>query len=431
MTTITFFDAPKVAVLQYVTIFICFLMNILDGMDVMIISYAAPVIAKDWSISPEAMGGVFSAGLLGMTLGALFIAPQADVFGRRVIIFLSALIMGLMVYATYFAQSVEYLVVFRFLSGLGIGSMLASTATLVSEYAPARTKDFWISFAMSGYPIGAVLSGLVAAKIIPIYGWQTMFQVAGITTLVTLPLIYFFLAESLDYLLKKQPKGALNKANKILRRMKSNTLAVLPSLVNEKIEKPSVSALLTPARRAATIQLWLALFLVFATLYFLTNWIPKLASSAGLSIELAIYAGTVYNFGAWMGINTQGYLSSKFGLRRTIFGFLTGTAILMLIFGYFQGSYLILVLFGLIGFGIQGGFVGMYSVAARLYPTEIRSTGVGFAMSSGRVGGIVGPLVGGFLIGTGLSMTANFTIFAIPAVLAGIFTLFLQSKEVR
>jgi MFS transporter, AAHS family, 4-hydroxybenzoate transporter len=445
-------DKNKISTLQFITIFICFLMNMLDGMDVMVVSYAAPAIAKEWTISPQAMGSVFSAGLLGMTLGTLFIAPRADIVGRRTIILFSALVMGLTVFSTFLAQSVQQLLFFRFISGLGIGSMLASTATLTSEYAPIKTKDFWVSFVMSGYPIGAVLSGLAAAQVIPTYGWRMMFQIAGVATIATLPIIFFFLAESLDFLLKKQPLDALQKANAILIKMNQPTLRELPSLghsisdfgsriseenkleipkLNSEIEKPSVISLLTPERKVSTINLWIALFMAFATLYFLTTWIPKLASSAGLSMELAIYAGTVFNLGAFAGIMTQGYLSSLFGLKRTIFGFLAATAILMVIFGFFKGSALVLVLFGLIGFGVQGGFVGLYAVAARLYPTEIRSTGVGFAMSAGRVGGIAGPLFGGLLIGAGLSMTANFMIFAIPTILAGVATLMIKSPEIR
>jgi MFS transporter, AAHS family, 4-hydroxybenzoate transporter len=429
--TPTILDNKQMSTLQFTTIFICFLMNMLDGMDVMVVSYAAPAIAKLWTISPQAMGSVFSAGLLGMAIGTLLIAPRADIVGRRNIILLSALMMGITVFSTCWAQSVEQLLFFRFISGLGIGSMLASTATLASEYAPTKTKDFWVSFAMSGYSIGAVVSGLAAAKIIPTYGWQAMFQTAGIATLITVPFIFLFLSESLDFLLKKRPTGALKKANSILSKMNKPTLPELPPLSINMIEKPSVTSLLTPERKLSTLQLWLALFMAFASLYFLTTWIPKLASSAGLSMELAIYAGTVFNLGAFLGIMTQGYLSSQFGLRRTIFSFLAGTAFLMAIFGFFTGSALVLVLFGLIGFGVQGGFVGLYAVAARFYPTEIRSTGVGFAMSAGRIGGIVGPLIGGFLIAAGLSMTANFMVFAVPTLLAGVATLMIQSTKIR
>ena len=169
--------------------------------------------------------------------------------------------------------------------------------------------------------------------------------------------------------------------------------------------------------------------MAFASLYFLTSWIPKLASVTGLSAESVIYAGTVFNLGAFCGIISQGYLSEKFGLQKTIFSYLIFTAVLMLIFGFFKGSMLVLILFGLIGFGIQGGFVGMYSLAARLYPTEIRATGVGWAVGAGRIGAIFGPLLGGFLIGAGFSMTTNFMVFAIPTLIGGITTLCISMKE--
>ena len=134
--------------------------------------------------------------------------------------------------------------------------------------------------------------------------------------------------------------------------------------------------------------------------------------------------------GAFVGIVVQGYFSSIYGLKKTIGIFLLMTAVLMAIFGFFSGSSFLLVIFGLIGFGIQGGFVGLYAVAARMYPTEFRTTGVGWAIGSGRLGGIIGPMLGGVLIGMGLSMTTNFLIFAIPAALAGLMTLYLSSKRI-
>ena len=425
----TLIDNNRMTRLQYVTLAVCFLMNMLDGMDVMVISYTAPSIAKEWAVSPEALGLVFSMGLLGMAIGAMFLAPRADIIGRRSMILICAALMGLSIFLTQFAQNKEHLVIFRIISGLGIGGMLASTATLGAEYAPNRTKDFWVSFVMSGYPIGAVLSGLVAAKVIPMYGWRTMFQIAGLSTAVALPIIYLFLSESLDFLFKSRPQNALEKVNRILTKMNITPLSALPNM-DENISKASVSELFSEGRKEATIRLWVAIFMAFATLYFLTMWIPKLASAAGLSISLAIYAGTVFNLGAFVGIISQGYLSSRFGLRRIICSYLLGTAVLMSIFGFFSGSEMVLVLFGLIGFGIQGGFIGLYAVAARLYPTQVRTTGVGWAVGLGRLGAVAGPLLGGVLIGAGLSMTTNFLIFAVPTVIAGIVTLFISAKDV-
>lgn len=393
-------ENKSISKLQLTTILICFLMNMLDGMDVMVISYTAPNISKDWSISPQSLGIVFSAGLLGMSIGAMFLAPRADKIGRKSMILICNLIMGMSVSAIYWVNSVEVLTFFRVISGIGIGGMLASTATLTAENAPAKMKDFWVSFVMSGYPIGAVISGLIAANVIPEYGWKTMFQVAGLSTFITLPIVYLFLKESSEFL----NKSVLKKS-------------------------PAVGELLTDKYRKSTSMLWISIFMAFASLYFLTSWIPKLASVTGLSAESVIYAGTVFNLGAFCGIISQGYLSEKFGLQKTIFSYLIFTAVLMLIFGFFKGSMLVLILFGLIGFGIQGGFVGMYSLAARLYPTEIRATGVGWAVGAGRIGAIFGPLLGGFLIGAGFSMTTNFMIFAIPTLIGGITTLCISMKE--
>ncbi|WP_019986761.1 MFS transporter [Rudanella lutea] len=422
-------DQRPISRLQYATVWICFLMNMLDGMDVMVISYAAPAIAKSWNVRPEALGAVFSSGLFGMTAGALFMAPYADKIGRKAMIMLSALIMGVSIYLTALSTGIGHLIIYRFISGLGIGCMLASTAALASEYTPHKTRDFWVSFVIAGYPVGAVLSGLVAARVIPDLGWQSIFEIAGVATFVTLPLIGLFLTESLEFYLKSQPAGALEKANSILTRMGQPTYSQLPAKPARQAVIP-VKSLLANDYKVPTIQLWSALFLAFATLYFLTSWIPKLATNAGLSMKLAIYAGTVFNVGAFFGITIQGYFSSRFGLKRTIGLYLIMTGVVMIAFRFFMGSDTLLLVFGLLGFGIQGGFVGLYAVAARMYPTEFRTTGVGWAIGMGRLGGIIGPAVGGILIGMGLSMVTNFLIYAVPTIFAGIMTLYISSKKV-
>jgi MFS transporter, AAHS family, 4-hydroxybenzoate transporter len=424
----SYFSDTQISSLQYATLFVCFVMNMLDGMDVMIISYSSTSIAKAFSVSPETLGVVFSSGLTGMTIGAILLAPLADKIGRKTLILFSALIMGVCIYLTSFAENVTFLIIIRFLSGLGIGCMLATTATLAAEYSPAKTRDFWVSLVIAGYPIGAVISGLIAAEIIPIYGWQSIFQLAGIVGLLCVPLVYFFISESLDYYLKAQPKNALNKINKILKNIGQNKLSILPEK-STKTQINAVNSLLEPTYRKPTIQLWIALFMAFASLYFLASWIPKLASTAGLSLALAIYSGTVFNVGAFFGIITQGYFSSKYGLKQTIGVFFICTAVLLASFGFFTGSDWILLVLAFLGFGIQGGFVGLYAVSARMYPTQFRATGIGYAMGAGRIGGIVGPLVAGVFIGAGLGMASLFLIFAIPALIAGLLTYFLKYKN--
>lgn len=423
-------EANSITRLQYATILVCFLMNILDGTDVLVISYSAPAIATSWSVSPEALGVVFSAGLAGMTMGALFLAPFADQIGRRKMILLSAVLMGTGIFLTAYSQTVFHLIFLRVISGVGIGSMLASTAALTAEYAPKKTANFWVSMVISGYPVGAVLSGLVAAEVVPTQGWQQLFRYAGLASFITLPLIWFFLSESLEYYYKRQPREALKKSNAILKKMKRPQLTELPE-PPRKTKGIPVKGLLKKEYLKPTVQLWGALFLAFGCLYFLTSWIPKLATNTGMSISLAIYAGTIFNIGAFLGILTQGYFSTLFGLKRTIGVFFIMTAILMAVFWAFIGSDIILLIFGLLGFGIQGGFVGLYAVAARMYPTEFRTTGVGWAIGMGRLGGVIGPAVGGILIGMGITMAGNFMIFAIPTFLAGIVTFYLSSNKIR
>lgn len=428
-TTTSYVDDKPISALQLIVFAICFLINMLDGMDVLIISYAAPSLADDWAIAPTALGAVFSAGLVGMAIGAMGLAPIADRIGRRALVLICILILGSGVYLTQFAQSIGTLIGLRVFSGLAIGAMLASVATMAAEYSPDRSRNLIVGSVMSGFPIGATLAGFVAGSVIPAYGWQTMFGAAGLATLSIFPIVYFLLPESLDFLQRIRPANALQKINAILGKMNAATLERLPEQA-EVVASQSVRSLFTDRRSASTAMLWVAFFLSFATLYFLTSWIPKLATNTGLPLNLAIYAGAVFNLGAVFGIVSQGFFSRYLGLRKIISIYMVATAVLMASFSLFSSSWLVLPLIGLIGFALQGGFVGLYTVATRLYPTEIRSTGVGWGIGLGRAGAIISPIIGGVLIGAGLSLGTNFLIFAVPIFLAGIATINIRSDRV-
>ncbi len=423
-------DAHRITPLQYAVIALCFLLNVMDGMDVLVIAFAAPALAAEWSIGPESLGIVFGMGTFGMVAGAMLLAPLADRLGRRTLILLSVAAVGSSVALTALAGNIQQLLVLRFISGLGIGVLLASSATMAAEYAPDRKRNFVVGFVLAGYTIGAFGSGIIAAQIIPAYGWQMMFVIAGVASLVTLPFLVWLLPESLDFLARVQPHNALAKINRILQRMAMPALTELPALA--RVEKAAnVPALLRRERRPATLMLWSAFFMSFAALYFLLSWIPKLASATGIALELAIYAGAVFNLGAFFGICLQGWLSLTFGLQRTIAVFMFAAALFMLLFGYVAESWLVLLMFGLIGFTVQGGFVGLYAVAARLYPAELRNTGIGWAIGLGRFGAVVGPIAGGYLIAAGLGLVGNFAVFALPMALAGVLTLLIRSESLR
>ena len=423
-------DSSRVTSAQVGIIVVCLMMNMLDGMDVMVISYSAPSLQEEWGFSAQSLGVVFSAALLGMAIGSFFLAPWADIIGRRNLMLICIIVMGGGVFLTSVAQQVWHLVLLRFISGLGIGAMIASTVTLASEYAPDRQKNFFVGFVLTGYPIGATLSGLVAAQIIPEYGWRAMFVFAGGVTLITLPIAWLLLSESWEWLLKKQPTGALENLNKILGKMGHQTLDHLPEKTEEAKARPGIGVLLTPERKDGSVKLWIAFFTAFSTLYFLTTWIPNLARYTGLSIELAIYAGTVFNLGAIFGNLSQGYLSQVTGLRKSILSYYLGTAILMAVFGYVSGNWAILVTFGLIGFGVQGGLIGLYAIGTRLYPVEARNTGIGLAVGAGRVGAILSPTVGGALVAAGVTLSGSMMIFAGPLVIAVMAIWMIKTREI-
>jgi len=414
-------DSREISFLQFIIIFICFFLNVIDGMDVLVISYTAPVIASSWNISFEALGVVFSSGVFGMAVGALLLAPYADKIGRKKIILLSTIIISIGILLTGFSKNIYHLIFLRFLSGIGIGTMLASTVSLVSEYTPNRSRDFWVSFILAGYPLGAILAGYLSNYILKYYSWEDVYIVFGLISIFFIPIIYFFLLESVDFLLKNQPKNALSRVNLILKKLDFSKIEFLPTKIDIGSKIP-VNSLFQAKYIDSTIKLWTAFFFSFACLYFLISWIPKIVTELGLSLELGIYSGTVFNIGAFFGIVTQGYFSSKFGLKKIISLFLIVTCIIMTQIQHFFGSDWMLLIFGVLGFTIQGGFVGLYSIAARMYPTEFRTTGVGWGIGAGRLGAVLGPLVAGVLIGAGLSVSMNFIIFAIAALIAALIT---------
>ena len=424
-------DEGPVTGLQITVIMVCFILTMLDGFDVLAISFTAPSISDEWDIKAGTLGIVFSAGLVGMMLGAMFIAPLFDIFGRRIMVLISLTVISIAMFFTGTVTSVWQLMVFRLIAGLGIGSMLAGLTSMAAEYSPVRQRNLAITFVSAGYPVGATLGGIITAWIIPEYGWRTVFYAGGILTAAMIPIVLLFLPESLYFLIDKQPRRALQRMNKILLKLKQPELQEIPAVnTSEKQARATVKSLLTTDRRSSTILLWLSFFMCFMTLYFLLSWIPKIVVDAGLPLEKGIYTSVAFNLGAIIGVVLLGYLSDKKGLRPLIFWFLVIGAVLMLAYGIAPTIVaILLVLYFLLGFFVDGGFAGLYAVAARIYPTEIRTTGIGWAIGAGRTGAIAGPVIGGLLIGMGLPIAITFMIFSVPLIIAAFATYAIKSPE--
>ncbi len=424
-------DEQPFSGLQLRVVFICFALNMLDGFDVLAIAFTAPTISQEWQLTPYTLGIIFSAGLIGMTLGAAFIAPYSDVIGRRAMILLSLLAIGVSMAVTGLTTNATEMIIMRVITGLGIGSILASLTSMVAEYSPARKRNLAVGFMQVGYPLGATAGGFAAVWLIQAYGWQAVFYFGSALSLAAAVLTWFGLPESIEFLSSKRPPNALEKINRILSRMGWPVLSAIPEAVAEVV-RPSVKRLLTPEYRNWTLLLWCGFFMAFLTLYFLFSWVPKITVDAGLSVDKGIYIGTALNFGAFLGGALLGYLSDRFGVRPLIIVFFTGGVIFMVAFGFAPAQVvLLLTLAFVLGFCVLGGFVGFYISAARLYPTEIRTTGVGWSIGAGRTGAIIGPYLGGVLINMGYSTSVNFVVFAVPLILACVAIYLLRAPALE
>lgn len=330
--------------------------------------------------------------------------------------------------ASAFTTSVFELMVLRFLTGLGIGSMLASVAALASEFAPPRFASFAVATATAGYPAGATLAGLAGSWIIPTYGWQGMFILIGAGSAIILPLLYLALPESVQFLLARQPRGALQRANRYLSAQGLEKLIDLPPRRSTS-SVPPIRKLLEGDLRLATLLSWGAFFASFFTLYFLTSWIPRIAIEAGYELSTAINGSAAFNIGAFVGLVTLGWFASRFELAKLIAAFFILSAITMVAFGaWHEPETVFFAGMVVIGFLVQGGFGGLYAIAARIYPTEVKTTGVGWSIGIGRLGAVAGPAVGGVVISAQVSLFGSFVIFALPMVVAAALTLKIAKR---
>ena len=421
-------DKGQVSFQQLLVVFLCLTFNMLDGFDITAMAVTANAIGQDMQLAEDKLGLVFSFSLAGMMLGAMFLGSVSDVFGRRTMVIATLLIIGGSVLLTAYVANLWQLIGLRFISGLGAGAMLASQATLASEYSPEKYRALAVTVVTSGYPLGAMMTGLVAGFIVPDYGWQGMFILGGVVTLAMCVIAFLFLPESLQFLCEKRPAGALQRFNKILKKFDVAAVDALPAkkaAASVVEDSESVLAkmlkLVTPEHRASTLLLWSAFFMCFLTLYFLMSWTPKLMVNAGFSEQTGHYAFSLLNFGGVLGIFMLGLLTTRWMLSSLIAVFLVGTALCMWAFAALPvNETLILLLIFVIGLLMNGGFCGLYAAAAKLYPTEIRSTGVGWGIGIGRFGAVVAPVVAGFMIAAGMSMSVNFIIFAVPVLLGGL-----------
>lgn len=422
-------DNGPVTPTMILIVFLAFLLNLVDGFDVVAMSASAPSLINEWGVTRAQLGPIFSSALFGMAIGAAVLGPFADRIGRRAVVILATLVIGVSMIAVGFIpkgdNAIPLLILLRFISGLGIGVIFASGAAISSEFMAERYRNLAVLLTLMGYPFGAMIVGPAANAIIPTLGWEMMFIYGGIATLIMGVIIYFFLPESPEYLAGNAYKkgDALEKVNAVLRRLKRDSVDALPEVsLGDQKTGGDVRSILTSEFRIDTLTLWTIYFMGFLTMYFLLSWIPTLFVDSGYTRAQGIQALTQFNFGALFGILLIGLIATRIKIAKPISFFFFGSALCLLALAYWKPEALFTLnaIIFVMGFLGQGAFSAMYALAARVYPASVRTTGIGWGAGLGRVGAIFSPIIAGILAGSGWSMYSLFFLFAVPFIVAAI-----------
>ena len=404
-----------------ITICLCAIM-LTDGYDIQVMGFAAPSMVKDWHLDRAAMGPIIGIGLFGLVIGSLLLGYLGDRFGRKRAIVWSAIFLGLTTLAVAFARDIQDVFILRFLGGIGMGGILPNAVALATEYSPSRSRATSVWLMYIGYTFGAMSGAVVSAVGIPIYGWPVMFIVGGFGPLLVGLLMIVALPESLRFMAlnpRRQPE-----ARAILRRLAPDAaIDDSTQLVFKEEKKPAgfiLRHLFSEGRLIPTLLIWIAFAGNLMTLNFLLGWLPTILQSPALSRGEAAMATAILQGGGLVGGLVVSRLMDKGGLIALAAVFAVGVPLVAAI-GATAGTPIILLalLFGT-GFCVIGAQPNLNALAGQVYPTFVRSNGIGWANAVGRGAAIAGPVIGGVLIAMQLPMEQLFIAAAVPVLMGTI-----------
>ncbi|HDS1744460.1 MULTISPECIES: 3-(3-hydroxy-phenyl)propionate transporter MhpT [Pseudomonas] len=355
------------------TIGLCFLVALLEGLDLQATGIAAPHMAKAFALTPAMLGWVFSAGLLGLLPGAFIGGWLADRLGRKNILIVAVLLFGGFSLGTALADSYASLLVARLMTGLGLGAALPILIALASEAAPERLRSTAVSITYCGVPLGGAIASIIGMAPLG-EDWRVVFYVGGIAPIVIALVLVVWLKES--------------------QAFRAQT--------GEKVAGQGMLAqLFGPGHASRTLLLWVACFFTLTVLYMLLNWLPSLLIGQGFSRPQAGTVQILFNLGGAAGSFLTGRMMDKGHARRAVFIAYIGMLAALAGLGLSTSFAFMLVAGFIAGYCAIGGQLVLYALAPTLYSTQVRATGVGASVAIGRLGSMAGPLAAGQILAAG------------------------------
>ncbi|MFW1646838.1 MFS transporter [Acinetobacter nosocomialis] len=424
----SFIDEIPLSSLQKLIMWLCFLIVAIDGFDTAAVGFIAPALKAEWGLQATDLAPLFGAGLFGLMAGALIFGPLSDKLGRKPILIGSVIMFGIASVFASFSADLQTLIIWRFLTGLGLGGALPNAITLTSEYAATSRRSNLVTMMFCGFTVGSALGGIFSAQLLPHIGWYGILLIGGVLPLATVPFLYFLLPESIRFLVLK--KKSTEKIEKIIHRIAPhlNSIPTLVPTVNE-VEKSRLKDLFNKGFALGTFLIWFTFFMSLLIIYMISSWMPTLLTNEGFNLSNASWLTSIFQIGGTIGAIVLGLLMDKMDATKIlstayVFG---GLFLICLGFGIEQANTALLMfaMFG-VGAGISGSQVGANAFASGFYPTHCRATGVSWANAVGRSGSIVGSIMGGWLMSLNLSSFEILSILAVPAFCAAVSLLLIK-----
>ncbi|WP_244813924.1 MFS transporter [Caballeronia sp. Lep1P3] len=425
-------DARRLSRFQIVTFVLCFSILVLDGYDTVVVGYIAPALKAHFGATPAQLAPMFGAGLFGLTLGSFVFGPVADRFGRKPTLLVSIALFALFSLASAWADSIGMLIALRFLTGLGLGGAMPNAYTLAAEYCPNRLRSTLVAPIGCGIAVGGALGGVFASRVIGAFGWQAMLVVGGVLPLLLIVVLARWLPESARYLVARGGRQA--EARAILGRIAADLdLSDVDITLEEKrAQGLPIRQLLQPGVGGGTLLLWTTAFMALLVIYFLGNWLPILIQQSGVSFHNASLMTALYLTGNSLGAIFLGILMDRMNPQYVLSAAFVCAAVSLASFGHLSGApALALLALFVTGVGTGGTMTGTNILSAGYYATASRATGVAWTLGMGRVGSIVGSMVGGAMLAAHWGPKFIFGAVAAPLVVAAVSVFALAAYRSR